>query len=806
MPQRKSNMMGDVSGALLAAYEPVDGTPDELIGADGEMRPVWRGFMDAFGAMTSEQRSARVARAEQYLRDAGVFYRYYDRQNPAEREWPFSPLPVLIAEDEWLDIETGLIQRANVLEAVLRDIYGENRLVADGILPPQIIAGSQEWLRPMVGVTPPDGNHLHFIAFDIGRGPQGQWWVLGDRTQAPSGAGFALENRVAATRAYAEIYGRSNVRRLAGFFRSFRDALNGLRADPSSRVGILTPGPMNETYFEHAYIARYLGFALLEGEDLTVQDNALMVRTVAGLQPVHVLWRRLDSQWADPLEFEAASRIGTPGLAAAARAGAVHLVNALGSGILETRALQAFMPQVCRHLTGEPLRLPNIATWWCGDPEARRFVQDNAARMTVGSAFSTRLPFERDSQTTIGGAFDGSGGGPSLAAWIDEHAGNLVGQEIVTLSTTPALKDDMLVARPMSLRVFLARTPSGWQVMPGGFARVGKDTDPTAIGMQRGGSVADVWVVSNAEVFPETLLQTNLGRYERAQPGLLPSRAADNLFWLGRYVERAEHIMRVLRAHHMRLAETGDNDNPLREALEHYLAELDADAGQTIPDGLTSTLRAAIGSASHVRDRFSVDGWLALNDLAATAQKMTVTATAGDDAVRAMGVLLRKVSGFSGLVHENMYRFTGWRFLSIGRSLERGILMSRMLAAFVEPDSPTGGFDLAVEIGDSAMTHRRRYAVATSRETVIDLLALDGLNPRSVNYQLDEIATHVSFLPGLDGAPQNGGAETRLQELVEAVQTMLGQETPETLSGGKLSLVGQAFAHLSETLAQRYFR
>jgi uncharacterized circularly permuted ATP-grasp superfamily protein/uncharacterized alpha-E superfamily protein len=804
MAGRASHPAGGRPASLLAAYAPLSGTPDELIGADGVMRPVWRGFMDAFAAMTPPQRVAAVARAEQYLRDAGVFYRYYDTQNAAEREWPFSPLPVLIDEEEWAGIEAGLVQRADLLEAVLRDVYGSNRLVAQGMLPPQLIAGSPEWLRPMVGAVPPGGNHLHFLAFDIGRGPQGQWWVLGDRTQAPSGAGFALENRVAATRAYGDIYGRSNVRRLAGFFRSFRDALNGLRADASSRVGILTPGPMNETYFEHAYIARYLGFALLEGEDLTVQDNALMVRTVAGLQPVHVLWRRLDAQWADPLEFEGASRIGTPGLAAAARAGTVHLVNALGSGILETRALQAFMPRICRHLTGEALRLPNIATWWCGDAEARRYVLDNASRMTIGSAYSTRLPFERDNRTAIGGAWNGAGGGPPLAQWVEQEAGNLVGQEIVTLSTTPALVDDALVARPMSLRVFLARTPAGWQVMPGGFARVGKDTDPTAVGMQRGGSVADVWVVSKSPVVQETLLQTGLGRYERAQPGLLPSRAADNLFWLGRYVERAEHIMRVLRAHHMRLAETGDTGSPLGDGLERYLAALDVDPARTVPDGLTSTLRAAIASASHVRDRFSVDGWLALNDLAATARKMEATATPGDDAVRAMGVLLRKVSGFSGLVHENMYRFTGWRFLSIGRALERGILMSGALAVFVEPDSPEGGFDLAVEIGDSAMTHRRRYAVATSRETVIDLLALDGLNPRSVSYQLADIATHLSFLPGLDGA--GGGAGRSLHMLVAASQELLAREAPETLSGDALSRIGLAFAELSEHLAQRFFR
>ncbi|MCU0832621.1 MAG: circularly permuted type 2 ATP-grasp protein [Rhizobiaceae bacterium] len=784
--------------ALVSRYAPLAGIPDELVDAQGRMRPVWRGFMEAFAAMTADERAERAQRGEQYLRDAGVFYRYYDAQNPTEREWPFSPVPVLIHEAEWAGIEAGLIQRADVLEALARDVYGENRLVADGVLPPEIVAGSPEWLRPMVGVRPPDGNFLHFIAFDVGRGPQGQWWVLGDRTQAPSGAGFALENRVATTRAYADIYGRSNVRRLAGFFRAFRDAMNGLRADTSSRVGILTPGPLNETYFEHAYIARYLGFALLEGEDLTVEGDALMVRTVAGLQPVHVLWRRLDAQWADPLELEASSRLGTPGLMAAVRAGRVHLVNALGSGFLETRALQAFMPEIARRVTGRPLLMPNIATWWCGDDAARATVEANGGRMMISGAFSTLPPFERDSASHPSGV--------TPHDLMRRDPAGLVGQEIVTLSTTPALFGGELVARPMSLRVFLARTPQGWQVMPGGFARVGRDSDPTAIAMQRGGSVADVWIVSDAKVQHETLLQSTVGRYERAQPGLLPSRAADNLFWLGRYVERAEHMMRVLRARQMRIAETGDDSAPLGEALAAYLATFGVDPGQPIPDALASTLDAAMASASHVRDRFSVDGWLALKDLARTLAKLQQTARAGDDAARALGVLLRKVSGFSGLVHENMYRFTGWRFLSIGRALERGILMSRVLSQFAAPDSAEGGFDLAVEIGDSAMTHRRRYAVATSRETVIDLLALDALNPRSIAYQLNEIDTHLRFLPGFEAGLAGMAKEGALRGPLAIMQAILSEEAPEAVDSARLALLGRVIAQLSDHVGQVYFR
>ena len=290
---------------LLAGYQPPPGVSDELIDAQGNIRPVWRQFVDHVARLTPDDLAARFARGDQYLRDAGVYFRQYGTGDTSERGWPLAHIPVLLDEDEAAGIARGLIQRADLLEAVLADLYGPNRLVADGHLPASLIAGSREWLRPLVGIPPRGGNYLHFLAFEIGRGPDGTWWVLGDRTQAPSGAGFALENRVATARIFSDLYAEAHVHRLAGFFRTFRDALQGLSHDPEARIAILTPGPLNDTYFEHAWIARYLGFMLLEGEDLTVEDGRVMVRTVAGLRPVSVLWRRLDAAFADPLELDA---------------------------------------------------------------------------------------------------------------------------------------------------------------------------------------------------------------------------------------------------------------------------------------------------------------------------------------------------------------------------------------------------------------------------------------------------------------------------------------------------------------------
>ncbi len=790
---------GDQMATILSEYAATPGVSDELLGPDGAIRPVWRQFIDHLAALAPSDLAERFGRGDQYLRDAGVFFREYDGTASTERPWPLSHIPVLIEETDWTEISRGLVQRADLLEALCADLYGENRLVADGHLPASLISASPEWLRPVVGTKPASGHFLHFLAFEIGRGPDGTWWVLGDRTQAPSGAGFALENRVATARVFSDLFAEARVHRLAGFFRTFRDALQGLRTDRDSRIGILTPGMMNDTYYEHAWIARYLGFMLLESEDLTVEDGRVMVRTVAGLTPVDVLWRRLDANFADPLELDATSRLGTPGMVGAVRRGNVTLVNALGSGVLETRALLAFMPKIARALRDEKLLLPNIATWWCGQPAERDHVRAHTASMMIGPALSTRLPFEIDESTVLGGEFRGIARA-SVDAFLESDGANLVGQEAVTLSTTPAWEDGRLVPRPMSLRVFLARTPDGWSVMPGGFARIGSTSDPTAIAMQRGGAVADVWIVSRGPVAPDTMMPPAADAFTRAGPGILPSRAADNLFWLGRYVERAEGALRLLRAHHSRLAETADPETPLLLHLDAHLETLGIDPAETVPEGLLSTLDAAMTSAGRVRDRFSTDGWMALKDLAKTANRMSESAEIGDDAARAMGILLRKITGFSGLVHENMYRFSGWRFLSIGRSLERAQGMCATLAVLADPDAPDGALDLAVEAGDSVMTHRRRYAVSTSRETVVDLLALDAMNPRAVLYQLGEIRSHVGYLP----RASIHGQMSPLSRAVLRTHTDLAVQTPETLDTAALRTIRREIGSLSGLLSTAY--
>ena len=788
-------------GAAMG-YRALPSVPDELVDGQGAIRPVWRPFIDHLNALQPEELDRRIARGDQYLRDSGVYFRQYGSgptpTQSIERPWPLAHVPVLIAEGEWAEVTAGLIQRAELLEAVMADLYGDNRLVAGGHLPPSLIAENPEWLRPLVGVTPRGGHHLHFLAFELGRGPDGRWWVLADRAQAPSGAGFALENRVATSRVFSEIYAQANVQRLAGFFRTFRDAVATLAGPGEGRAAILTPGPLNETYFEQAYIARYLGFTLVQGEDLTVEDGRLMVRTVSGPRPLSVLWRRLDGSYADPLELDPRSRLGTPGLVSALRAGGVAMVNALGSGILETRALMAFLPKLAPELLGEELKLPNIATWWCGEAHAREDVLETQARMVLSPAMATGLPFEGRQTGTLAAALSPA----ALAGRLATEGAALVAQEAVTLSTTPALVGGRLVPRPMVLRVYLARTPTGWAAMPGGFARIGAAPDPMAIAMQRGGSAADVWVVSDTPVEAVSMVAPPATGQRRVAPGGLPARAADNLFWLGRYVERTEGILRLLRARNIRLAETGAAAAPLLDAMDPLFEASDTDPTEGIPAGLLATLSAAIGSAGQVRDRVSPDAWFALMDIDKTARRMAAKVEPGDDAARALSALIRKLTGFSGLVHENMYRFLGWRFLGLGRRHERAMGMTAVLLTLADPEAPPGALDLAIEVGDSVISHRRRFTVATSRETVMDMLALDAMNPRSLRYQLDGLVEEIGHLPGAD----RYGHLSALARTALRLQTDLATADAETMDAEALRSLQSGLATLSDLLTEAYFR
>src|SRR4051794_26013963 len=526
-------------------YARLPGIPDEYIGQDGAPRPAWARFFDAFAALSPADIERRFASADRHLREAGVTYRAPGET--ADRMWPLSHLPLIIDDADWQQLTTGIAQRAQLLEMVLRDLYGEGRLVAEGAVPAAAIAGSSEYLRSVCGIKPPGGRYLHLYAADVGRGPDGRWWVLSDRTQAPSGAGYALENRLVLSRAFSNLYKSMNVERVAPFFEAFRDSLRASADRDEPRIGLLTPGTFNETYFEHATLARYLGFLLVEGDDLAVSGDRVHIRTVAGLKRLDVLLRRVDSNFLDPLELDAHSELGVPGLIDVIRKNGVVVANMPGSGVMEARALLGFLPSLSRRFFSEELKIPHIATWWCGQKAAREQVLSRLDDFAIEGAYVRGVP-----------GFPGKG--PVLASELSaserdrlrsaiEHRGiDFVGQEVVRLSTMPVWEQGRIVPRPFVLRMFAAATQDGWTVMPGGFCRIADQLDARAVSMGEGTRAADVWVVSDKAVAATTLLPAPDSVRIRRVAGVLPSRAADNLFWLGRYLERAEATLHLVRA------------------------------------------------------------------------------------------------------------------------------------------------------------------------------------------------------------------------------------------------------------------
>src|SRR5215813_9480815 len=614
-------------------YARIPGIPDEYLGPDGTPRPAWSRFLDAFAALSPGEIERRFASADRHLREAGVTYRAPG--DIADRPWTLSHLPLIIDEADWAQLAAGIAQRAQLLEMVLRDIYGDGKLLAQGALPAAAIAGSSEYLREVCGVKPPGGRYLNFYAADVGRGPDGRWWVLSDRTQAPSGAGYALENRLVLSRAFSTLYKSMNVERVAPFFEAFRDSLRDSADRDEPRIGLLTPGSFSETYFEHATLARYLGFLLVEGDDLAVSGDRIHIRTVAGLKRLDVLLRRVDSNFLDPLELDASSHLGVPGLIDVLRKDGVVVANMPGSGVLEARALLGFLPGLCRKLLGETLMMPHIATWWCGQKAAREEVLSRLDEVAIEGAYGRQVTgFE-----TNGPVLASELSKPErerLIAAINERGIDFVGQELVRLSTTPVWDQGRIVPRPFVLRVFAAATPQGWIVMPGGFCRIADQLDARAVSMGDGARAADVWVVSDKAVPTHSLLPgTDTVRIRRIA-GVLPSRAADNLFWLGRYLERAEATLRLVRALGIQQRDTGKSSSNLQQAAERIQrmlvtwgavtqvsrtqpAKFAAEALQSDErfGSCLSLVRSAQRTATSLRERLSPDAWQVITEMTA---------------------------------------------------------------------------------------------------------------------------------------------------------------------------------------------
>lgn len=779
----------ELRGAVSARATDPDDAPDDAIDpiADpADVTTAWGQFFADFvsdGLGSLEQRHARL---ERQIRDNGVTYNVYADEGGPQRPWSLDLFPLILEPKTWQRIEVGIAQRARLLQSIMADVYSKQTLLAKGLLPPALVFGHPDYVRPMLGVEPVGWRHLHILAFDLARGPDDNWWVVAQRTQAPSGLGYLLENRLTVSRLFPQAFENLKVQRLASSYRALMDSLECMSPLGSdAHIALLTPGPYNETYFEHAYLARYLGITLVEGGDLIVRDARLFLKTLRGLVPVHVLIKRMDDQFLDPLELRADSSLGVPGLLQAVRAGNVLLANAPGSAFLESPAVLGFLPALSRHLLGEALQLPSLHTWWCGEQSAMEEALPQLSRCTVRATY----PGSR-----IHGSFDQTMGHrlseSELGVWrarIAQHGDEHTLQAYMPLSQMPtwqASAPHTLEPRSVVLRVFaVSDGPEGWRILPGGLARLA-GASPDIASMQYGGSSADVWAMTSGEVDKTTLLRPALTPSSLAQrKRLVTSRAAENLFWLGRYTERAENSIRLARltleslhgedqsapdllAWLGRLAVQNTLVTPAATPLTPAPASrrtfeqaLIASLSNTYTAGMACSvgfnLRAMRQAGAAVRERLSQEHW----DVMVRTEDGFFRSCSGHtaradfsalEALRTLKIASDHLAGITGAQTDRMTRDDGWRLLNVGRHLERLRFLSSSLLQGFELGSvhQIGGFEAMLALFDSTITFHAEYQQNRDVAALLDLLVLDRDNPRALAWVTHTLRKQLAKLAG----------------------------------------------------------
>lgn len=815
-------------------YRPPDGGHwDEALDAAGRLRPQWRRLAVALRHMGYEEFSRRWEDGQRLIRANGVTYNVYGDPRGNARPWPMDLVPLVVDAAEWAQIERGVVQRAILLNAILADLYGPQRLLRSGQLPPELVYANPGFLRPCHGITPSGGVYLQNFAVDIARAPNGMWWVIADRTQVPSGSGYALENRHVSARTLPTLLQHCHVRPLAPFFERTIQALLDLapRKSSSPRVVVLSAGPHSEAYFEHSFFARHWDFPLVGGADLTVRDGRVFLKTLAGLNPVDVILRRQDDDFCDPVSLRGDSLLGVPGLVDAARAGNVFIANSLGSGLTEAPALMAFLPGLCRHVLGEPLKMPSVATWWCGQEGPRRQVLANLERVVV------KPTFPRAGQHSEFPAAMTADERATLAARLEADPARFVAQEQVDLSTTPVHTHRGLEARHVVLRVLAAWDGTSYAVLPGGLTRVATGRQSVAVSIQRGGGSKDTWVLGTGPSWAPEPDHAPPASYVTTSE--LSSRVADSLFWLGRYAERLESVSRLLRVLLAGVSENPDSRRASGESVFHFVHGLDllppgADSRSmarqwwTLQRWLTDLAfdtdhTASVGwNLQHVRrlgwevkERLSPDSWRVVQHLETIA---SAAAPSNHDrrysqALARLDDIVIMLSAFSGLLAEHPTRGHGWRFLAMGRRVERALQMLDLLRVGVAraPFPDDEHLELLLQVADSATTYRSRYLASIRTDYVLELLLADASNPRSVAFQLEALAERAEKLP-----PLEDGGDTPLEFVIashlrQQIRHMNGDDLKRrNTAGGRptletlLSAIRLGVSDLSAALTARY--
>ena len=795
----------------LATYVADVRRHDELLDRSGEVRPHWRVLIEA---ITGHDPRGTARRALELTRrlivENGVTYNVYADPQGADRPWALDPLPLVVSAAEWRTIEVGLAQRARVLDALLADLYGPQRLIAEGVVPAELAFGHPNFLWPCHGVVPKGGHWLTLYAADLARAPDGRWWILADRTQTPSGAGYALENREIVEQVLSEPIRAERVRRIGGFFGELRDCMLGTAdAGETPHAVILTPGPFNETYFEHAYLARQLGLALVEGSDLTVRDDTVYLKTLAGLQRVHTILRRLDDDYCDPVELRSDSALGVAGLLGAVRAGRVAVTNALGTGVLESAAWIGFLPKVAERLLGEALVLPAVATWWCGEVPALEYVLANLDSLVIKPAYPNQR-FE-----PVFGRSLVKEERAKLVERLCSRPYAYVAQEHVGLSQAPVWRPHGslgFTAKAISIRTYTLATSNARHVMPGGLARVATDASVDVVSTQRGGGSKDIWVLPDPLVPEHVEVPSGVSR-ALVRQHQIPSRLVENLYWFGRYLVRCEDKARLLRGTIAIRIDEEVWSSAVAFCRDIGAVSPGADPAASLrddrsPQGIVADVRRLAWCASQVRARLSTGYWRAVSDMQRRVQEAL---TARQEPRAVLDRLLLSLAALAGFALDDMTQDAGWRLLRVGRRIERLQFICGLLAQHVASDCAlhTGRIEWLLDAYDSIRVYRSRYVASPRLGPMLDLLVRDSEHPRAIAFLAPAIEQDVAAL-----AQSLGSGDDILTETVPDLTDddllsldFLGPqgETARHALAARLRSLGASAGALSDRLSLRHF-
>ncbi len=778
------------------SYTPDSSAFDEL--GFGNVPTHWQRILDYV-----EHNAGRDALREEML--------VHDRA--IERPWALDPLPMVFSDADWQLFETGLTQRADLLNRILADLYGRRDLLSAGGLPPALVFGNPRYLLPMVGYHAQDNEFLSLVAFDLGRSPDGTWRVLADWTEAPQGLGMCLENRVLVSRALPDLFQSNDTQRVSDFYNAFAWRLHNLaeRATSDGIPVLLSRGPSDPSYFEHVYLGQYLGLPVVEGADLTVRGQSLELKTLEGLKSVGSVWRQVDSTKCDPLYLDTDTLDGVAGLANILKEKQAHAGNALGSGVLENDAFMSFLPGLAERFLGESLLIPNLPTWWCGQASVRDYVINNSSQLDITSAF------DRNHEAN-----------PEAGDRSELLDYRHVARESIALSNVPYLDDDgSLAAGSVSVRLFVGRFQEGYRLLPSGIARVSTPTGELS---------KDVWVRRDVHT-PVTFSGTAHAPSRSIRSDRdLPSRTADDLFWLGRYLERCACAARAYRTLLTRAEENiGTERQQTFSTILDVLAQLDmisAEDAQAMrrpttddqtrnwgdvlldleaSDSLFVLQKRIYDLASQVRERLSTDTWRLFTALNETPTRWRLKNTA--DALNYLNRQMERLAALSGQIQENMTRSYGWRLLELGRRLERGQFVVRVMGELVSSSDADKHLHLILDLCDNLITYRARYQNIPNLENALELLLLDEINPRSVIYQISQLRDVMEAMP-LD---QTGDSMSESQRILLVAYHELTLAEPEKLAnviskaGNRtqlrrvLSRMDGTLKRLSELVTETYF-